>query len=58
MPAITPPFDTLTNFSNVVQTTYKEPLPKSATSILQLKAQWTKPSDILSLSLLLGPDVI
>ena len=58
MPAITPLFDTLTSFSNMVQTTYKEPLLESATSILQVKAQWTSPSDILSLSLLLGSDVI
>lgn len=31
---------------------------KDVTSVLELKNQWSNPSDILSLLLLLGPDVI
>ena len=31
---------------------------RDVTSILELKNQWSNPSDILSLLLLLGPDVI
>lgn len=33
-------------------------VPRHLTSVLELKGQWRNPSDILSLLLLLGPDVI
>lgn len=32
--------------------------PRHVTSLFELKSQWSNPSDILSLLLLLGPDVI
>ena len=43
---------------SLVSPTHSHLVARNVTSILELKNQWSNPNDILSLLLLLGPDVI
>lgn len=58
MPAVPPLLNITANASFLDPATHAELSSNSGTTTSQLKAQWTSPSDILSLLLLLGPDVI
>lgn len=58
MPAVSSLAHATFNRASPNETVYQDLVPKRATALVQLKAQWTNPSDILSFLLLLGPDVI
>ena len=53
-----PPVPFYVEMRSLVSPIHSHIVARNVTSVSELKNQWTNPSDILSLLLLLGPDVI